>query len=164
MALDNCLKPLTCNRCPKANTSPTWSPDGRQIAFEASNRIGGVWWIMIMNSDGTGQRRLISNTNWAGSPAWSPDGTRIAYAATANHHDDIFVVGIDGVNPVKLTNSPASADSPTWSPDGTRIAFTSGLSYGEMPTPDIFVVEVSTLVQTRLTDSDNYGSNPDWRR
>lgn len=48
-------KRLTENR---ANDGlPTWSPDGRSIAF-VSDR-GGVWAIWVMNSDGSNQRKLF---------------------------------------------------------------------------------------------------------
>ena len=45
---------------------PTWSPDGRSIAF-VSDR-GGAWAIWVMNADGTGQTALYgSNSLWPNS-------------------------------------------------------------------------------------------------
>jgi TolB protein len=48
---------------PAADGLPTWSPDGRSIAF-VSNREG-VWAIWAMNSDGSNQRKLF---NMQGAP------------------------------------------------------------------------------------------------
>lgn len=63
---------------------PAWSPDGRQIAFQASTgmqhaaRIGDQQ-IFIMNADGSGLRQLTHNPDWVcGNPSWSPDGNELA--------------------------------------------------------------------------------------
>jgi len=61
---------------PALDLTPTWSPDGSQIAF-ASNRAGSFQ-IHAMNADGTAVRQVTSqgqNTD----PAWSPDGRSIAF-------------------------------------------------------------------------------------
>ena len=59
--------------------SPTWSPDGRHIAF-VSNRDGnGGYAIYVMGSDGSNPRRLTDHP--AESPSWSPDGRHIAFAS-----------------------------------------------------------------------------------
>ena len=67
-----------------ANGSPTWSPDGKQIAF-VSDRDDGKSKIWIMNADGSNQRILPNGQNTTsdgflgGQPAWSPDGTKILF-------------------------------------------------------------------------------------
>jgi dipeptidyl aminopeptidase/acylaminoacyl peptidase len=63
---------------PAPDFDPSWSPDGTQIAFR-SERTGEpeVW---LMNSDGTGPRRLAAGL----SPAWSPDGALIAFSGQAS--------------------------------------------------------------------------------
>jgi hypothetical protein len=54
----------------KNGFSPSWSPDGSRIAF-VSTRDGNPE-IYVMNADGSGQRRLTSNTVYDGQPAWRP--------------------------------------------------------------------------------------------
>ena len=58
---------------------PTWSPDGKKIAF-SSNRDGD-YEIYTMNADGSGVLQLTDNTELAAdiAPRWSPDGTRIGF-------------------------------------------------------------------------------------
>jgi len=49
---------------------PTFSPDGKKIAF-ASNRDGN-WEIYVMNADGTGQTRLTNSPGADYYPCWGP--------------------------------------------------------------------------------------------
>jgi Tol biopolymer transport system component len=49
--------------------SPTWSPDGSQIAFLTDRT--GQWEIWVMNADGSNQRSLL--------PAGTLDGIALQY-------------------------------------------------------------------------------------
>ncbi|HXH88320.1 MAG TPA: hypothetical protein VNI55_06920, partial [Gaiellaceae bacterium] len=108
---------------------PTWSPDGKKIAF-ASEREGGNGRpdIYVMNADGSDIRRIAPTSRSRDEPAWSPDGTRIAFTAY-RANSDIFVINVDGSGETPLTTTTASRlnSDPQWSPDGKKIAFTSGL-------------------------------------
>src|SRR5436309_6056335 len=58
---------------------PSWSPDGRRIAF-ASFRDGSGSDIYVMNADGSQQTRLTFDGQ-SDQPAWSPDG-RIVFSSS----------------------------------------------------------------------------------
>lgn len=68
-------------------SSPTWSPDGKQIAFVASMPppSRGLDQIFIMNRDGSGVRQITNDPRWESCthPSWSPDGQRIAFSCRA---------------------------------------------------------------------------------
>ncbi len=78
-------KNLTNSR--SENSYPTWSPDGKQIAF-ASDRDGTVN-LYVMNADGGNVRQLTKGGDGSRSPAWSPDGKKMAFGRTVG----IIVVG-----------------------------------------------------------------------
>ena len=59
---------------PEWITDPHWSPEGQRIAF-ASIREGN-WDIYVVNADGSGERRLTTDSADYESPQWSPTGDR----------------------------------------------------------------------------------------
>ena len=111
---------------------PSWSPDGKRIAFVSSGVTPGMIYewddvhLYSMAADGTDVRRIAEGPLVHETPRWSPDGERIAYAVFEDRGLGqppaiyIHVVGSDGGTAPRLTDA---ASGPTWSPDGERIAY-----------------------------------------
>lgn len=105
---------------------PVWSPDGKQIAFVASQ--DGNYDLWVMNSDGTNLEKLfdISDRDLLRSakPKWSPGGKLIALVSPRDGNDDIWVISTNGSGAINLTGSNKWPDKdPCWSPDGKYIAY-----------------------------------------
>ena len=104
---------------PEDEDDPSWSPDGKQIAF-VSDREDGFWDIFVVNANGRNPRNLTNQDKdgWGSNfdPSWSPDGKRIAFAFLGrNGKADIYVMDADGQNPRQLTNNPLAFDyEPVW--------------------------------------------------
>ncbi|MGH9151892.1 MAG: hypothetical protein ACRD03_05760 [Acidimicrobiales bacterium] len=148
---------------PGRDGDPSWSPDGRTIAFESFRSGGSEVWTM--NADGTGLTQLTFN-----GPAedrgtsWSPDGSRIAYHTTefpagAGHSSfEIMTMNADGTDKVRLTDNLVQDSLPSWSPDGTMIAFNS-FRDGDH---EIYVMGADGSNPTRLTSSPGEDAHPMW--
>lgn len=101
-----------------ADRHPTWSPDGRQLAF-ASNRDGDFD-LYVMRRDGSGLRRLTDLPGAEITPAWSPDGDIIAFAADVRGNWDVFWVGRDARGLQQVTTAPGDEHAPVWTTGSTR--------------------------------------------
>jgi Tol biopolymer transport system component len=100
---------------------PTWSPDGRRIAFQSDR--SGNWEIWVINTDGSGLMNLTNHPTADRYADWSPDGKKIAFTSKRSGNEDVWVINVDGTNPVNLTNAPDRDRYPFWSPDGRKLAF-----------------------------------------
>ncbi len=110
---------------PIRDGAPSWSPDGRQVAFysEVNGRPADLY---VINVDGTGLRQLTDTPVAEGYPAWSPDGTQIAFEShTADGNFDVYAMRAEGSDPRRLTTHPKRDVGPAWSADGKTIAFMS---------------------------------------
>jgi Tol biopolymer transport system component len=124
---------------------PVWSPDGRKLLFGRDPGFN-VAEILVMNADGSGQRRLTSGSG----PVWSPDGRLIAYGAAG-----LYVMNADGRRKRLLAQN---AVRPAWSPDGRKIAFVSNRD-GDF---DVYVMNADGSGHRRLTRNAASHSRPVW--
>ncbi|MBI3914394.1 MAG: PD40 domain-containing protein [Chloroflexi bacterium] len=96
---------------PADDSTPVWSPDGKQIVF-TSTREGRAQ-IYVMNADGTGLRRVGDSPFADFSPIWAPDGNWIAFASTRENSTDVYIMDLRGTNVRRITTG--GGDHPLWS-------------------------------------------------
>ena len=100
------------------DSAPTWSPNGRLLAFEQAARLATI------RSDGTGLRQLPPLTITDREPTWSPDGRRLAFVGEEMclYCSRLYSVRRDGTGLRRLMRY--GARWPTWSATGS-LAFTN---------------------------------------
>jgi Tol biopolymer transport system component len=145
---------------------PTWSPDGKSIAF-ISNMSGrnNLW---LVPAEGGWPVQLTVSDQRQTAPAWSPDGKWIAYQSDYDGDEqwDIFLVSPTTGKVVNLTSTREIAEiDPTWSPDGRYLAYmvkpkTSAAH--EIDVYDMVMREVKHI--TTGTPQDKGNSSPIWSK
>lgn len=108
-------------------TSPSFSPDGKQIVFMSPVPLTPQ--LYIMNVDGTGLRQLTpvvpGKRSYRTGPEWSPKGDEIAYQQQAGDFQ-IWTIRIKDRVMTQLTNEGENED-PSWAPDGRHMSITRRL-------------------------------------
>jgi serine/threonine protein kinase/Tol biopolymer transport system component len=104
---------------------PAIAPGGQRLAF--SVQAGERTQLYVMNSDGTGTRRVAEELDVRGAPAWSPDARWLAVAANQNGEPHLFKVPVNGGSPVTLVSGYST--DPSWSPSGQFLVY-SGADVG----------------------------------
>ena len=99
------------------NIEPSFSADGSRIAFESSERGGGVF---IMPTLGGEPRLLVAG---AFSPRYSPDGAWIAYGVNEPAGVAVYVAPASGGPARRIAPGFHAARAHVWSPDGRHLLF-----------------------------------------
>lgn len=173
---------------PSTDDDPSFSPDGRKVAFTSGRSGNPDIWVM---SDSGGELRPLTNhpgidqsPDWgwgatitaSGDPSTTsstfatplpapvnvasagPGDTQIAFASDRDGDFEIFVMDGDGMNPRQLTFNTATDDMPAWSMDGRRLAWESD----EAGTFDIYVMNADGSDPRRISDSNANDWGPAW--
>lgn len=102
-------------------TDPTWSPDGRYIAYTSDR--GGKCEIWVQHVGGGNPVQITKGPGQNWQPDWSPDGKYIAYRSEA---DDGGIYIIPALGGEGLERKIASFGFyPRWSPDSSQLLFKS---------------------------------------
>ena len=146
------------------STSPSWSPDGKRIAYLAQDQLFATNRVSIVDASGGAPRRLTLIAGYYGRPRWSPDGKRLAVSSTAvgTGSTRIIVVNVDGSISTAFTSVGVPYD-PSWSPDGTRLVFSrSRNGSGSAPTFEVVVSDVTGSNVRVVVSLPEYATEPTW--
>ncbi|MEE9167429.1 MAG: protein kinase [Candidatus Neomarinimicrobiota bacterium] len=158
---------------PGLEDEPTWSPDGKFVAYTTDER--GNLDIVVLPLGGGKPIWVIDSNADDAQPSWSPDGGKLAFVSSRDHGGrlsivlgqgsltpyingkggDIFLVPALGGTPVKLVDN---GYYPAWSPDGQDITFQSNRG-GQW---DLWLTPSEGGEPTQLTDDEDFDYQPSW--
>jgi dipeptidyl aminopeptidase/acylaminoacyl peptidase len=173
----------------RGESQPTWSPDGKTIAFVAARGTGTgenaprpqLW---LLPADGGEARQLTTIKDGVNGYVWSPDGSKIALLTTdtltreqearLRRRDDpkvfegdfrfvhIWVVDATSGAATKVTSGNYTVSAlPSWSPDGRTLAFyASPTTMIRDERHDAYLVDIASKQLTPLTTDHQVESAP----
>ena len=103
---------------------PSWSPDGKWIAFE--NQVGEDDFLMLSPSSGGEAKQLTTGPGKSWPHTWSGDGDKIAFARLHDGVWNIYWYSISSKTETLLTNYTklnAFVRYPAWAPQGNQIVY-----------------------------------------
>ena len=156
--------PRNLTNNPNEDCCPSWSPDGKRIAFMSVRGKHLSYDIYLMDADGGNEQKLTENPNADRDPSWSPDGKQIAFSSVRREEHfshEIYLMDADGGNQQRLTENLKNDWDPVWSPDGKQIAFASDRK-GDGVNFEIYVMDADGQNQRRLTENRESDWQPSW--
>ena len=117
--------------------SPSFSPDGGQIAFFSSREGGGIYLIPAL---GGAERLLVRGGRY---PRFSPDGRWIAYSSGSKGYlaeSKVFIIPVGGDTPKQIAVDIPWASGPVWSPDGRRLLVLGASKTNDLASLDFWLV------------------------
>ncbi|MBN1782090.1 S9 family peptidase [bacterium] len=113
----------------KSVSDPQISPDGRTIAFTATEyqlkegkSNSDIW---MVDADGQHLRQITRHEKPDYHPRWSPDGQTLLYLSAREKGTQIWTIPVNGGEPVQLTDIYTGISDPAWTHDGSAIVFSS---------------------------------------
>ena len=151
---------------PGLQSEPTWSPDGRFIAYSSDRSGNSDIWIKPIGEGDPIQVTKSPAHDW--QPDWSHDGQRIVFRSERDG-GGLFVVPAFGGNERKISSF---GYRPRWSPDGSRILFFSADTRNSVVPPKVYVVgldgspprEVLSEILTEFSGRAEIDWHPDSQR
>ncbi len=144
-----------------AERDPSWSPDGKSIAYFSD--ASGEYQLYIRDQSGLAPPKVIDlgpNPSFFYAPHWSPDSKRIAYT---DKHLRIWYVDVAGGKPVKIDTGLRGGFGGTtelaWSPDSQWIAYSRDL---ESELHAIFLYSLASHTATQITDGMSNALHPEF--
>jgi TolB protein len=139
---------------PEPIISPSWSPQGGQLAYVSFESRKPVVYVHDVSS---GKRHVVANFRGSNSaPTWSPDGRTMAVTLSRDGGSQLFLIDAKGGEPRRLTQSAGIDTEPVFSPDGTAIYFVSDRGGA----PQIYRMPAQGGPANRVTFNGTYNISP----
>jgi len=138
--------------------APTWSPDGKRLAFTTYHQADYPA-LFLIHADGTGLKFVSTSGSLNVATAWHPRMDLVAITLNIYANPDIYTVDLASGARKRLTEATGVDISPTWSSDGKQICFCSD----RRGSPQLYIMDQDGgNVHCITVGKGRYNCSPDW--
>jgi Transcriptional regulatory protein, C terminal/WD40-like Beta Propeller Repeat len=117
-------RPIQLTSPPMAAGYPHWSPDGKEVLFDAQETPTQPTKLYVVDSDGGGVRPAVPrDAGSQGDATWSPDGKKLLFGLNGRSTRESVYIRMAEPETLSVTKFPGSEGmfGPRWSPDGKMV-------------------------------------------
>ena len=146
-------RPMTIFQSSEPILSPTWSPDGSQVAYTSFRGTRAGTYLQTL---ATGEVRKISDFPGLNSaPQFSPDSNNLALTLSKDGNPEVYIANLRTGELNRLTNHPTIDVVNDWSQDNKNLLITS-LREG---TPQLYELNIQTKKIQKVPLKGTYNSS-----
>jgi len=136
--------------------SPSWSPEGKRLAYVSFENGKAEVYVQEMRS---GRRNAVAAFKGINSaPSWSPDGKKLALTLSKSGNSEIYVLELASGKLTRLTNNSQAIDTEAvWMPNSNELLFTSDRG----GRPQVYKIPATGGRAKRVTFEGSYNASPD---
>lgn len=143
--------------------TPTFSPDGKRIAFVSNKDGSPKIYVINVPAPGTPLKDITAqlvtrHSKESSAPAWSPDGSKLAYCAKADGFRQIWVYDFNSKDERQLTQGPNNKENPTWAPNSLSLIYNTS----DANACELYLINVNQPNATKITSGPGEKRFPNW--
>lgn len=108
------IKAELLTRTHKENTAPSWSPDGKKIAF--ASMTDGTRQIWMYDLDKRKERQLTHGPGHKENPSWAPDSLHLVFNSSGKDSSELYILNLNQPEALKISSGKGEKRFPSWEP------------------------------------------------
>ena len=144
---------ITVHRSKEPLMSPTWSPDGKKLAYVTFE--SGRSALVLKTLDSGAVETIASFPQHNGAPAFSPDGKKLAFALSKGGSLNLYMMNLSSKKITQITSGRSNDTEPSWMPDNQTIVYTSD----QAGRPQLYSINISNGESQRVTWDNTQNQN-----
>ncbi|KFA59249.1 MULTISPECIES: Tol-Pal system beta propeller repeat protein TolB [unclassified Gilliamella] len=144
---------ITVHRSKAPLMSPTWSPDGKKLAYVTFE--SGRSALVMKTLDSGAIETIASFPRHNGAPAFSPDGMKLAFALSKDGNLNLYMMDLNSKKITQITSGRSNNTEPSWMPDSQTIVYTSD----QAGRPQLYSININGGTPQRLTWDNTQNQN-----
>ncbi|AHN26989.1 tolB protein precursor [Gilliamella apicola] len=144
---------MTVHRSKEPLMSPTWSPDGKKLAYVTFE--GGRSSLVVKSLETGAVQTIAAFPKHNGAPAFSPDGSKLAFALSKDGSLNLYMMDLNSKKLTQITSGRSNDTEPSWMPDSQTIVYTSD----QAGRPQLYTININGGSSQRLTWDNTQNQN-----